>query len=274
MLTKTVSIIAGGYLGTRLAQNLKQQKYQVNVSFRTNEPKPIITEVNYYPMQFVDNQLEGDMALFECDTMVICIPPGFKSGLADSYPATISALVEKAETSGVKHIIFTSSTGIYTKSQRNDEFSEFDLSQYKTKVLHDAESSVLKSRVKYKHVLRLAGLMGKGRAPGRFNIAIDASNASQLVNMVMIDDVVKAISCFIGQPVSEEAVYNVVSPNHPTKQDFYRFAQLHSKNTSNTKPVVATRRTSKWICGDLIELHSSFRYRHRDLFGAIRACYE
>jgi nucleoside-diphosphate-sugar epimerase len=268
---KTVSIIAGGYLGSRLAKRLNDLKYKVNVSFRTSEPKDPINGVEYTHLAINDGTIAGKQSLFDCDTLVICLPPGFKSGLADSYPTNISNLVELAQDKGVKHIIFTSSTGIYTKSAKNDEFSDFDISQVKPKVLSSAESSVLKSSVKFKHVVRLAGLMGNDRAPGRFKVKIDQTNASQLVNMVMIDDVITAIITLIAQPVTPESVYNLVAPNHPSRQEFYRFAQ--SLNGTELGPMItATRRNSKWVCGDLIELQTAFRYRYRDLFAAIRAC--
>lgn len=275
MTDKTISIIAGGYLGSRLATKLNKQKNRVKVSFRANAPKEPISEVEYLPLNIENGELTGDLTLFDAEVVVICIPPGFKSGLAESYPANVAAIVNEAQNRDVKHIIFTSSIGIYTKSQKNDEFSPFDQSQFKTNVLYNAECSVLKSSVKYKHVLRLAGLMGKERAPGRFKVEINQSNASHLVNMVMIDDVVSAITCLVNQPVSEDKIYNIVAPNHPTKQDFYRFAQMQAGD--NDKPAstnLPTRQSSKWVSGDLIELHSAFRYRYRDLFAGVRACHE
>ncbi|MDC2889168.1 hypothetical protein [Psychrosphaera algicola] len=118
MTDKTISIIANGYLGSRLATKLNQQKNRVKVSFRANTPKEPISDVEYLPLNIENGQLSGDLTLFDAEVVVICIPPGFKSGLAESYPANISAIVNEAQKHKVRHIIFTSSIGIYTKSQK------------------------------------------------------------------------------------------------------------------------------------------------------------
>lgn len=271
MINKVVSIFAGGYLGVRLAEQLNAEKYQVKVSFRSNPPKKLVSGVTALKCYVEDGVVKGDTSLFECDVLVICIPPGFKKGLADSYPTNISALVEMAQKQQVKHIVFTSSVGIYTELAVNDENSQLELSHYKAKVLYDAEQSVLKSRVNFKHVLRLAGLMGLGRAPGRFRLTIDKENANNVVNMVMIDDVIDAIMKLIQTPNTANAVFNIVAPHHPSKQTFFRFARSQFDVLDSAIRSVPYG-DSKQVDGHFIEQQTEFRYQHRNLFDAIIAC--
>lgn len=268
MANKRVSIFAGGYLGTRLANRLNSEKYSVSVSYRTNAPKGTDEGVNVCQVFVEEGQLKGDKSLFDCDTLVICIPPGFKKGMADFYPANILSVVEQALTSRVEHIIFTSSVGIYTEARIIDESQPIDTSQYKSKVLSDAESSVLDSRVKFKHVLRLAGLIGDGRTPGAFRLMITEDNASSVVNMILIEDVVAAIQVLIGTPQTNHQIYNLVAPHHPNKQTFFRHARI-SEQRPNGAICDVTPGLSKQVRGDLIELDTGFAYRHRNLFTAL-----
>ena len=72
-------------------------------------------------------------------------------------------------------------------------------------------------------VLRLAGLVGPGRDPGKFVAGKELSSSSQqVVNMVQQQDVIAAIFSVLENWSSASSIYNVVNPAHPTKADYYQ----------------------------------------------------
>ena len=240
-MSHRVGIIGGGFVGRALAESLNKSKYKVKLSFRSNKPESLILGVEYFYCDVQESTIKAEDPLFEVDSLVICIPPGFRQDMGDSYTAKIKSLVEKAESSNVKQVIFTSSIGIYSKDGINDENTDLDLSVNKVRVLHSAEQTVLQSRLQYKQVLRLGGLIGGSRHPGRFKVPITQTNANEAVNMVMLQDVVGSIETVIedikNNEVSPQAILNVVAPHHPNKQSFYRYAR-QKLNALDGMPII------------------------------------
>lgn len=267
-MKKSISIIAGGYLGSRLAIELNHLKHPVKLSFRNNKPKQQVTNIDYHFCDISQGQVTANSALFESDILVICIPPGFKKGLGDFYAHNIKSIVDMATKGGVEQLIFTSSTGIYPKHGIFDEGAQLDLTDHKAKALFEAEQSILASSAKYKQVLRLAGLFGENRHPGQFKLKITADNANQTVNMILIDDVVAAILHLVEQPETPSEIYNLVAPHHPTKQTFYRYFRqqlgLQQNHQSWLTPEINC--AYKYVNGDKFCIETGFQYPHSDLF--------
>jgi len=266
-----VSIIAGGYLGSRLADKLIEQKYSVKVSFRSNAPKPSLNSVEYQHCEVSNGVVTAQDSLFDCDCLVICIPPGFKKGMGDFYAPGIEALLKRAQSQGVNHVIYTSSIGIYPQAGVFDELSDLSFDNSKSKVLRDAECRVLDSRVKNKHVLRLAGLIGEGRHPGDFRVSLDKLNHDGRANLVMIDDVVDAIAHLISKPDTDSLVYNLCASHTPSKQSVYRYAkQLKGIETPSPMREIESA-PKRRIDGERICRETEFRYQHRNLFKALQS---
>lgn len=69
-------------------------------------------------------------------------------------------------------------------------------------------------------ILRLAGLVGPGRHPGRFFAGKTAPDGHHGVNLVHLDDVVSAISLLLQAPKGGH-IYNICAPMHPARNVFY-----------------------------------------------------
>lgn len=70
-------------------------------------------------------------------------------------------------------------------------------------------------------ILRLGGLIGYDRHPGRFFAGKkDLPNALHPTNLIHRDDVVRIIELMIRKNPKEK-IYNLVSDDHPAKKDFY-----------------------------------------------------
>lgn len=220
----SIGILGGGYLGQRLVAAFDCDKYDVSVSYRS---KPINYKKSHVKELFVElnkGQINGDLSLFSVDCLIICVPPGFRKGMGNFYALDIKSVAQQAYKQGVKQLIFTSSTAIYEQSGICDENTAPLLQGNKAKVLYDAEQAVISSGVKSVQVLRLAGLMGPNRHPGRFNFELSAENAMCATNMIMIQDVVSVIAHLVETPCPQK-VLNLVASHHPQKQTFYRYAR-------------------------------------------------
>lgn len=279
-MKQSVGIIGGGFIGTALAQRLNKDKYDVTLSYRSNKPELAVLDVNYEFCDVDKDSVTGGEALFQVDTLIVCIPPGFKKDMGDSYTPRIKTIINKAQNNKVKQVVFTSSIGVYSKAGINDENTELDFAVNKVKVLYDAEQEVLNSRLQYKQVLRLGGLIGGNRQPGNFRVVITEENANEPVNMVMQEDVVEAIIAVIDNAFSHtsspqtgsaqsrhRAIYNVVSPHHPNKQSFYRYARQQADTLIATEIVSNPNITEgRLVKGDLITQELGFSYKHDNFF--------
>ena len=73
-------------------------------------------------------------------------------------------------------------------------------------------------------ILRLAGLFGPGRSPGRFfSGKTNIPNGLAPVNMIHQEEVVSLINSLIDSD-SASGVYIGSTPSHPTKEEFYTLA--------------------------------------------------
>jgi len=70
-------------------------------------------------------------------------------------------------------------------------------------------------------IVRLAGLVGPERHPGRFMAnKTQLANGSRGVNLVHLDDVIDALSLLLQAPQGGH-LYNLCAPGHPTRAVFY-----------------------------------------------------
>lgn len=90
--------------------------------------------------------------------------------------------------------------------------------------LHDEQQSYekkLSEHFPHLVILRLGGLIGYDRHPGRFFAGKkDLPKALHPTNLIHRDDVVRIIELMIRQQPKEK-IYNLVGDHHPTKKDFY-----------------------------------------------------
>lgn len=148
-----------------------------------------------------------------------------------------------------KQIVFLSSIGVYTpiageiteKSEVVDEGNLYVIEEY------------LKTHLKPLVILRLGGLFGHGRIPGKYFSNKTCTVGAEKANYVHGDDVAHAIyTLFINLPLSE--TFNLVAPNHPPKKEIYdRMAIEHNfpPPTYEDGRIVQKEVSSKKIIEDL-----------------------
>jgi len=265
-----ISLLGCGWLGFPLAINLISKAYTLKASTTTLEKLPIFESagINPYLIQF-DSGQEPDLTDFlQSDILIISIPPGRKSidGLAN-YRKMAQVLCKQLATSPISKVIFISSTSVYPESNEIlNEFSEIAPETESGLVLAETEALFLALK-KQVILLRLAGLFGPNRMPGKFFAGREnIPNGLAPVNMIHLDDAVSLINCLIDSE-SAKGVYIGCSPSHPTKEEFYNLAAKVEKLVA---PQFIPEKT-KWkiISSDRTIQELNFQYKYNSLMDCL-----
>ncbi len=266
---KKVAIVGLGWLGMPLALSLMGRGWQVSGS------KTTLDGVEAARMCGIDSCLLNLTPMLECDSddldtllevdaLVITLPAR-RTGEGDGfYLQAMQEIVDSALAHQIPRIIFTSSTSVYGDSEgQKKESSPLNPQTASGQVLRDLEQWLHGLPGTQVDILRLAGLVGPGRHPGRFFAGKHAPNGSHGVNLVHLEDVISAITLLLQAPKGGH-LFNLCAPGHPARADFYpqmasdlglaspTFSQSHSEGKGKT------------IDGSLICKTLGFEYQHPD----------
>ena len=224
-MAKTVSIIGCGWLGLPLAHHLISQGYHLKGSTTQLDKKSElislgidadILELDTLPFSDVPT------SLLNADLLIITIP--FKRTLKDPtfYTQQIQHLKHAALEAGVQQFILCSSTSIYPLSNaiinEDSPISELNRPQ----ALYCAENCLLEDPQSTATVLRFGGLFGPNREPHRFfSKKPTVTGGNTPVNLIHLNDCIGLIQTVIEHNVPND-VFNAVSPDHPSRREFYK----------------------------------------------------
>jgi len=273
----SVGIIGCGWLGKALATSLLEQGTSV---LATSSQECNVEKLNQQGINAQQLLLPSDSEqlnqheVFSQQCLVIAITPQFKKGQAD-YAIKVAQLVDAAKKRGiVQRIILLSSTAVYQGLEGVvDESTKLNLaelssvktgSMYKTLLLNSAEQVVLNFQPKG-NVLRLAGLVGPDRHPGKFLLAKRTlTNATAPVNLIHQQDAAGLIMSLL-TATSPSGVFNGVSDTHVTKALYYQTAakslglELPTFSADNTKD------STRIVCGDKAKQELGYSFAYPDL---------
>lgn len=262
---KSVVILGFGWLGQHLSAHLTSQKYQFEATVR--DPKKAaelgVQHFNVTPDGQLNHNITLQNALWVC-----CIPPGFRKA-ERHYFSVLEAALNLAASLNMKGFLLCSSTGVYpSASHVMTEYMQIDIESQKQQLLLEAENRVLENQ--QNKVVRLAGLIGPKRHPGRFVAGkVLNSSANERVNMIHQSDASAAIMHLLEKWDEAQSIYNLVTPDHPTKQAFYRAACAQLAATApcfETDDVI-----ERIIDGQAIEA-LGFNYCYQTLSDALIDC--
>ncbi len=272
---KRVAIVGLGWVGMPLALFLHGQGYQVVGSKTTQDgvDAACLCGIECYPLVFTPElECETDELerLLDVDVLVVTLPAGREPEARDNYRQAVQALVDSALAKGVSRVIFLSSTSVYGEDEITFTESSPLLSCSPTgQILVGLEQWLHGLPSLSVDILRLSGLIGPDRHPGRFlagKMGVKGGNAG--VNLVHQDDVIAAIYLLIERS-SGGHIYNLCAPSHPRKRDFYRqmAQQLGVVPPSFDEGEDKDDRASlgRIIDGSLISRELGFEYRYSDL---------
>ena len=217
-----ISILGCGWLGTPLTQSLLRNRFLVKGSSTTqNKAEELkkkgvqsycftVTETGNYPQDF-----------FDSDRLVITLP--FRRHLQDpfEYMRQMQSLVSSISNSPITHIIFTSSTGVYSKhSGHVTENTPITPTTDREAALLATEQVLLKLPVATT-ICRLAGLIGPNRMPGKFlSGKQNIPNPNAPVNLIWQSDCIEIFTRLLQNP-PYNGILNCVSDDHPSRKEFY-----------------------------------------------------
>ena len=267
---KKIAIVGLGWLGMPLALSLLARGYRVAGS--KTEPDGVeaarMCGVECYPLLLTPAlQAEPDdlAALFQVDALVITLPAGRTVERAEDYFLAVQQVVDSALAYSVPRIIFISSTSVYGNVAGTlGENSPLAPVTPSAVCLMELEQWLHRLPNTSVDILRLAGLVGPGRHPGRF-----LADKTQLpggahgVNLVHLSDVISAIELLLKLPKGGH-LYNLCAPGHPAKRDFY---PARAKEVGRTPPEFlpgGEREGGKIIDGNRICRELGFEYQYPD----------
>lgn len=284
----SIGIIGCGWLGSALAFQLKQQGVDV-LATRSNientdllKSQGIDAEVLCLP---AEQTLLNTHPIFKQQCLVIAITPQFRQGRVD-YADKVDQLVKAAKVANcVEQIIFLSSSAIYNGlSGHVDEDTDLDLSADKVSILNDAEqavlsfnkSSVVENKVnesdnsldnRKAYVLRLTGLVGPNRHPGKFLLnGRLLKSPLAIVNLIHQQDAVGLIQTLL-QSDTIGGIFNGVSSTQVTKKHYYQTAanalQLATPNFEDSDPTLTIE--PKIVSGTKTRVELNYTFVYDDL---------
>ncbi|WP_310395762.1 NAD(P)-binding domain-containing protein [Hymenobacter sp.] len=273
----TVLVLGCGWLGLALARALAATGHTVLGTTTSPEHMAAMESAGIQPNLLRLGSDFGAPAeellqrlLRAADVLVLNVPP--RAAAAGAYPTLLRPVHRAVATAGTKHVLFVSSTSVYPDEPRL--MRETDAVSTR-----DAASDVLRAEGHFvprygqwkSTVVRLGGLIGPDRAPGRFLAGRrDLAQGNAPVNLVHLTDAVGVLSAII-QHEAWGHTFNVCAAEHPARRDFYPAAAQYLKLESPTfKDEHGV--SGKTIDSSLVRNLLPYQFQHDDVFAALAHC--
>ena len=229
----TISILGCGWLGLPLGRRLAQHGHRVRGSTTTPDKQDALRDAGIEPhLIHLDPKLNADAVgdFFEADVLIWTVPPPRDADDVEAHlRQQADAVLGTVRAGPIRRVLYTSSTSVYPAV--NGDVTEEDddrggriqnaPASERGRALRAVEDRLLDDEQIDAVVLRLAGLYGPGRPPGRFLAGrTDVANGEAPVNLVHLDDVIGVIAAVLARDLGD-AVFNVCSDTHPARCVFY-----------------------------------------------------
>lgn len=267
----TVAILGCGWLGLPLARALVRAGYPVNGSTTTPGQLLTLRDAGITPFLLrLGPQLSPIDAdtlralLHDTEVLVLNIPPSRGAGSADAYPGMLEMVLKVATQVGVRHILHVSSTGVYPDEPRTMHETDAQASA-------DAAAPLLRAEALFSApahtVVRLGGLLGPGRAAGRFlagrhNLPLGDAP----VNLIHLDDCVGLLRHIIAEKIWGHT-FNACAANHPTRREFYPLAA--SQLGLEPPTFLPESASGKLIDSTLVRHVTGYTFQHDDVLAIV-----
>ena len=225
----TISILGCGWFGFHFANILMNDRHQVNGSTTSESKLSHLASVGIKPYRITvtPQELAIDASFFDCEILVITIPP--RSNSMREYLMGINNIIHEIRQHRISKVIFISSTSVF--GDVNGHVNEITPTAPTTepgKYLVAAEL-LFKDDAFATTVVRFGGLVGDTRDPGKFFAGKKyIPNGQAPVNLIHQEDCSGICRSIINQNSFGHTIH-ACSPDHPKKQDFYTLASLRSK---------------------------------------------
>ncbi|WBO86375.1 Rossmann-fold NAD(P)-binding domain-containing protein [Hymenobacter yonginensis] len=274
----TVAVLGCGWLGLPLAKALVAEGYAVNGSTTTPTHMLTLRDAGIRPYllrlgpEF--SQIDADSLhalLAGVDVLVLNVPP--RAAAAGAYPALLRPVGSAVAAAGVRHVLFVSSTGVYPNENRVMRESDAVSSP-------DAPVDLLRAEGQFTPrwgqwlttVVRLGGLFGPDRPPGRFLAGRhDLPQGEAPVNLIHLDDCIGLLQHIIREK-AWGYTFNACASQHPSRSTFYTAAAAHMGLPAPTFQPEDASPSGKTIDSSLLRETTGYQFRHDDLLAALASC--
>ncbi|WP_324678623.1 NAD(P)H-binding protein [Hymenobacter sp. GOD-10R] len=271
----TVAVLGCGWLGLPLAKALVAQGHYVVGS--TTTPSQLLTLRDAGIMPFLLS-LAPTLTATDTDTLqamltgievlILNVPPR-RSATSHDYASLLQPVCEAAEACGVSAVLFVSSTGVYPDEARL-------MQEQDALATAEASSSMLRAEALFASpkrpwqttVVRLGGLFGPGRLPGRFLAGKqDVALPNAPVNLIHLADCIGVLTSIIDQQVWGYT-FNACAAQHPSRQEFYTLA---AQQLGLAPPAfqAADTASGKSIDSGLLREKVAYKFQHDNLLAAL-----
>ena len=226
-MKQTISILGCGWLGLPLGRALINEGYTVKGTTRDSGKLSILREHDIWPWLLTLNPQpvheEPVDNFFDCDTLIINVPPGLRGGNPPEFPVLQIQGILPWIQRNQPHVIYVSSTSVYPGSSGLVTESYTDpIQDSEAHPILLAERLLRKNNAFSTTIIRFSGLYGYDRNPARYFAGRkDIRNGTAPVNLIHRDDCIAIIQKLIEQNIRDE-VFNATADEHPTREEYYR----------------------------------------------------
>ncbi|MCH8536527.1 MAG: epimerase [Alkalimonas sp.] len=220
-----IILVGVGWLGQQLLEPLQVDGHDVIATRQSDDGlSSLPAHVQGLRLRFpLEQPASAALKASFNNAVVVCsIPPGWRKRQGQGYLTSLHSLAELMVSAGSQACIHLSSTGVYQGLDGEvTEQSALQLSDAKAQLLRQGEQRLSQSVPCC--TLRLGGLIGPGRHPGRFLAGRLLADPAGAVNMVHSMDVIMAIRLILQQQ-AWPALFNLCCPERVSRQQFYQQA--------------------------------------------------
>jgi len=214
-----VLVLGCGWIGNIFADQLLKLGYAVYATTTSPNKMEALKEkgITAFLIDFNQPQSPEDYTLnhLSFDLVLISVPAKKKEMLATCLHKfkNLSSFLQKIT---YHCAVYLSSTGIYPYVDYPIEEENIPIRQLDEK-LYQVEQ-LLSSHNPSLNILRLGGIFGYNRIPGKHFSGKNCPVANQPANYIHADDICAVILTIVRQELKHQ-LFNVVSPKHPLKKE-------------------------------------------------------
>ena len=272
----TVAVLGCGWLGLPLAKHLLATGHRVLGTTTSPDQLPLLAAsgIEAHLLQLgpdfsADDEGRLTSLLSQATTLVLNVPP--RAAVAGGYPQLLRPVHRAVAAARVQAVLFVSTTGVYADEPRL--MRETDAVSTR-----DAASDVLRTEGHFvprygqwkSTVVRLGGLIGPGRAPGRFLAGRqNLPQGDAPTNLLHLTDAVGVLGTIIEQSIWGHTL-NACALLHPARREFYPAAAVYLGLEPPT--FLAGSTGSKTIDSSRLRSLVPYTFQHDDVLAALPYC--
>ncbi|MGI4762555.1 MAG: NAD(P)-binding domain-containing protein [Janthinobacterium lividum] len=272
----TIAVLGCGWLGLPLAKHLLAQGHRVLGTTTSAEQLPALAKAGIEaqllqlgPEFTASDEQRLTSLLGQATSLVLNVPP--RAAVAGGYPQLLRPVHRAVAATRLQSVLFVSTTGVYPDEPRL--MRETDAISTR-----DAASDVLRTEGHFvprygqwqSTVVRLGGLIGPERAPGRFLAGRrNLLQGDAPTNLLHLTDAVGVLSTILEQNIWGHT-FNVCAQSHPLRRDFYPAAALYLGLEPPT--FLPGGGSSKTIDSSHLQALVPYQFRHNDVLAALPYC--